>query len=226
VGKVSWPDPPQDTYSYTYHAIELLTDAYLPGVGIKICSAADATCATPVAEGTTDASGAVTLTIPAGPQGLDGFVEFVKGDLVPQVGFYSYVDNVAKYGGNAGLDYYVLPKATLAALEGGFGLSLAPGRGLIMATFLDCDDQRTAGVTISCPAADDKTTVLYTQGGVPTPGMSATSVDGHASLYNVPAGWTELHAVHAQTGTLMGVLPVLVREGYTTGVVIGPTPLP
>jgi hypothetical protein len=226
VGKVEWAAPTVQKYSYTYALLDVMTNAAIPSVVVKICAMADEACATPTAQGTTDADGKVTVDLPAGAQGLDGYVQFEKEGYPVTLGFYSFVDNAAIYGTNdLSRVYFLVTNQTIGLLTGMVGISQVAERGMAIFSGLNCTNETQAGLVVTAANADAQTKAVYLKNGMPDATLTSTTVTSTGAIANIPVGKTSIVTTDAASGKTVGKLDVLVRAGAVTGLIAGPTPL-
>lgn len=225
-GSVVWPQPATATYEYTYGIEEAITELRVEGATVKICAFSDPECTTPETQGTTDADGKVTLTIPAGPQGLDGYVEISSPTIITTLGFYSYPDNEVIYKDKLQEHFYMVMSPTVfGMLMDLSGVTMDTDRGHLIFSSDDCELDTAMGFSAGVSTADQDTIAVYMLGGAPTQSITATSSEGTGGVINVPPGNATVTTTHEPTGTKIGELPVIFRKGAITSVILGPTPL-
>jgi hypothetical protein len=231
---IVWPrPPPARTLTFSVTFVNFSAQAPYVGSTVKACDKMDLTCASPLDSAITDATGTVTVTVPAGLSGFDGYLD-VTGGLA---------------GANAAVFpalWYPVPfvvadgwrgTATLLEADEFELLAMAvsttadASRGAIAVNAVDCAFRPAAGVSFVVDAADSSTTGYYLWGGVPVPTATATDGSGIASFLNVPTtaspmGDDATVAIPRQVvvravslaagGKSLGSLTLVVRPGAET----------
>jgi hypothetical protein len=146
------------------------------GVRIQACDqydAPDGTCAPVGSPGTTDASGAATLTVPSG---FAGYFDATQGDVIMEELIYESSPIV----GDTTIPFVIGSfTADYVPLVTSVGGHVHPGTGAIWVNMEDCDVQPAAGVTLSLDSSFSAgTDPFYFVGTAPV----ATNVQDETSI--------------------------------------------
>lgn len=220
-GSVVWPDPPQATYSMKLYAVDYATRKNVSNVQVKVCPSGDVACANPTAMGTTDATGAVTLDVPVGKSGINGYLELSSSSSVTSLHFVSHTNNVYYWNGGV-LSAYIVSKTLFAQLAGAVGATVDPARGHLGFLTEDCGGRLVAGVSVNASTADAQSIQVYSLNGVPSKSATQTDSSSFGYIINVPTGPAVLTS--RSGATQLGSQNVLFRAGALTTVNTVPTP--
>jgi hypothetical protein len=167
----------------------------------------------------------VTLTVPGGLSGFDGYLE-VNGGQVGGSGsavfpslWYPIPFIVADGWRGRTL---LLSSDEYVALAAATGTTLDPSRGHVALNAVDCAYGPAADVTFSVDVADAQTVVFYLVNGVPVTTATATDQSGLAAFANLSTmgSPTRLTVVRASAGAAagksMGSLTFVIRPGTLT----------
>jgi hypothetical protein len=199
-----WPKPKalgQITFSVT--VVDLLSEQPYAGATVKACQRIDLLCANPLDETTADATGLVSLTVPSGSIGFDGYLDITGGDngagstIFPAM-WYPVPPVIA--GGWRGTVQFV-STADLPILGAATGAEIDPTRGHFAANADDCNFSPAGGVSFTADSADDKTKSFYFLQGLPN--ISATATDPAnpiGGFVNLPAKLVLIRAFSAIAG--------------------------
>lgn len=219
---IVWPDPNSvGTVNFSVTFVDFSSEEPFEGAAVKACGKLDFTCASPLATGTTDATGLVSLTVSTGLSGFDGYLD-VTGGKVGGTGAAAFptiwypVPFVIANGWRGRTE--ILAPDEFAAITTATGATLDPTRGHIALNAGDCAFSPAAGVSFALPSADSKTVSYYLVGGVPATTANATDQSGIGAFINVPTPATATLAVVSATsgqdqGKSMGSLTFIVRRG-------------
>jgi hypothetical protein len=201
------------------------TEEPFVGAAVKACAKLDYACANPLDTATADANGLVTLTVPGGLSGFDGYLE-VNGGQVAGSGaavfpslWYPIPFIVADGWRGRTL---LLSADEYVGLAAATGTTLDPTRGHVALNAVDCAYGPAADVTFSVDVADAQTVVFYLVNGVPVTTATATDQSGLAAFANLPTmgSPTRLTVVRASAGAAagksMGSLTFVIRPGTLT----------
>jgi len=219
VGNVVWPLAPMNEIVANPSFREIRSGAVLEGLRVRGCLASDEFCTGPIAEGTTDAEGKVSLQLPAPGTGWAGYLEAV-GPTIPD----QLIPADKPIGYNFAPGYGVPDDGTLTTVLTLLGTQQLPGRGHLGIRARDCWDLPADGVAFEVVQADAESSLSYFAGALPDRDATMTDDEGLAVIVNVPAGLTKVHAKLAATGTLIGTVQVWVRDGSFTSFGFLPTP--
>jgi hypothetical protein len=244
-GSNLWPQPPAEakiTFSVTF--VDFSTEEPFVGSAVKACDKLDYSCSSPIDRSTTDATGLVTLSVPPGLAGFDGYLDVTGGELA---------GTASDAGSDAGAGAPVFPaiwypvpyvvadgwrgRTVLVAQDEFAQLAMATGtspdatRGQVALNAADCLFTPAAGVSFSLDSADSQTVSYYLIGGVPVTSAKATDGSGIGAFLNVPtsapARLVVASAFSTAAGKSMGSLTFVVRPGtFTTSSLFPPLPQP
>jgi hypothetical protein len=227
VGHVTFARPQAGTFTYDITVRLLATGAFVSEVKVEICDAIDAAC-NPVASGTTDPNGRVSLTFNNSSRTGSGlgnyyYIKATSLDAASPViaPTLAYITTPLVQSG-APLTLEVFSPG-LPLVQNDLMMQQDPNLGVMLAFADDCRWDTAPGVQISAAGVDAG---AYYGFGT-TSGATATATDnsGDAIFMNVPPGPIELTAKPlALGGTTSSRVNVGVRAGYVTLVALAPTP--
>lgn len=227
LGMVTWPAPASGmayTIKWTFYDVE--TGNLLPGLTVKLCPRADATCASPSTTQTTDGTGSATFTANATADGWDSYLD-ISGAGIVETLEYQWLPNLAAAYAIGHMGAAIQSATTFSALQGQAGATADPTRGTILFEDFDCNSYGLASVQVSADLADSSTVTSYIVGSpLATPSKTATSTDfhGQGGLFGVKPGITTLTATVGTSKLKYGTYQVPVRAGCITNLSIAPTP--
>jgi hypothetical protein len=221
VGHVSWPVPKVAVSTFRDAVKDYVSGMPMAGVLVKACRLNDISCTQPVATGTTDEAGLVSLAIPNGMEGSaglgwNGYAEFTAPTIMTQDGYFGSPSSDAD---DSAYDYVVTPSEA-QLLEEAAGVTQDPLRGIVVAVVRDCLRDIAAGVDVAVSTADSLT-VEYNSSFVRT---TTTNADGIVIAFNVPRGTAEVTATPRAIGQVSSRVPLEVRDGRITQLLMIPTP--
>lgn len=190
------------------------------GFTMKACAKSDATCASPEATATTDAQGKLSITLPLGQNGYDGF-----GDLSGP-GYLTTLIHLSRpiIPDSSTVSYFlVATEATYGLFAQGAGVQADPAKGQLVAWTYGCDGKVTAGVSLELDGGATGT-VAYLQGAAVSTSAKETDAKGIAYVFNAEPGTLGLTARRAATGEVFGKTTVQVRAKTATALYFHPTP--
>jgi hypothetical protein len=226
VGKVSWPAPESATTKFQLTVIDYVTGMTVPGMDVSVCGFADQTCISALAVGTTDASGAVSLSFPnmanvAGQLGLGVNVYLQvtspNNSIVPLYAYWGFPMSSAQvfsYGN-------VLTPAEMQQQWAAVNVTQDPTRGVVGVAVYDCEFNSASRVRVTLSTADSQTRA-FMPAGVES---GITDQTGVLVFTNVPVGTFELTATPMAIRTPSTKVNATARAGGLTQVVVYPTPL-
>jgi hypothetical protein len=226
----AWPLPPKpDAITFSLTIVDLLEEKPFHQVEVRACAKLDATCARPLDSKIADDTGTVTMRVPVGTVGFDGYLEISKGTLDgtgPPI-YPSLWFPVPPYiaGGSKGTGQFVSTEE-FVALEILTGVSDDPMRGAIALNARDCNFTPAGGVAFKADKADKATQSFYFVNGAPDTTAKATDAQAAiGGIVNLPAGLAVI------TGTLpdqgdkpIGNLTFIIRPGTLTAAFFMPPP--
>jgi hypothetical protein len=222
---ILWPKPKavgSITFSVTF--VDFSTERPFVGAAVKACGKLDFSCATPLAQSTTDGTGLVAVTVPAGLAGFDGYLD-VSGGKIDGTGSSTYpalwypVPFVVSDGWRGRTQ--LLSADEFPGLAVVTNTTLDPTRGHFATNAVDCALSPAAGVSFVADSADQKTQSYYLVGGVPVVTATATDQSGIGGFINLPTSLpARLVVVRAFSGSAngksMGSLTFIIRPGTVT----------
>jgi hypothetical protein len=222
---IVWPKPPavgSITFSVTF--VTFTSEQPFVGETVKACSKLDFTCATPIDTVTADASGIVSVTVPAGLSGFDGYLD-ISGGKVNGTGASSFptiwypVPFVVADGWRGRTQ--LLSTDEFLLLTSVTGATPDPTRAHVAMNAVDCAFGPAAGVSFAVDSADHNTVSYYLVGGVPVTTATKTDQSGIGAFVNVPTvAPARLAVVRAFSGAAggksMGSMTFILRPGTMT----------
>jgi hypothetical protein len=223
---IIWPKPNavgNITFSITF--VDFSTERPFVAATIKACGKLDLSCGVPLSQGSTDTTGLVSLTVPAGLAGFDGYLD-ISGGKVDGTGAQTYptiwypVPFVVSDGWRGRTTILSDQELQLLALAGGV-TALDPTRGHFAANAADCAFSPAAGVSFMTDSADAKTQPFYLVSGVPSAAATATDSSATGGFINLPSSVpAKLVLIQARAGAaggkVMGSLTFIIRPGTLT----------
>jgi hypothetical protein len=233
---VVWPKPPavgSITFSVTF--VTFTSEQPFVGETVKACDKLDYTCSRPIRMATSDDMGLVTLTVPAGLSGFDGYLD-VSGGKVAGTGAPAFpsiwypVPFVVADGWRGRTQ--LLSTDEVKFITAATGGTPDPSRAQVAVNAVDCDFAPAAGVSFAVDLADAATVTYYLVGDVPVTTATKTDQTGIGAFLNLPtvapAGPAVVKAISgAAGGKPMGSLTFILRPGtLTTSSMFPPIPMP
>lgn len=222
---IIWPKPTavgNVTFSVTF--VNFTSEQPFVGATVKACNKLDFSCATPLDRATSDATGLVSLTVPTGTSGFDGYLDVTGGSVggtgAPAFPAIWYPVPFVVADGWRGRTL-LLSADEVVALTMATGTVPDPTRGHVALNAADCVFGPAAGVSFLVDSADQETVSYYLVGGVPVTTATATDQSGIGTFLNLPTtAPARLTVVRAFSGTAggksMGSLTFIVRPGTVT----------
>jgi hypothetical protein len=187
--------------------VEFLDGRAMPDVNVDVCAADDSTCAMPLAMGTTDAQGLVTLDVTTAEQ---RYLSLEGPGMLPTVSFNNGPPRTDPFDETV----RVIAPGTFAALEALLMVSGDPTRGHAGVYSADCLGAPGVGVTFEVSTADASTTFGYfDEQGTPDPTILESTENGSAAIANLPEGPAVLTATVKSTCQVIGTRTFFVRAG-------------
>ena len=220
VGNVMWPAPMAETVTITAHAEEIQGGAAIPNIKVDACAKADPDCAAPITSGTTDANGDITLMLPTGTDGFDGYFQLTGNSIPDSLVFVNppVTEDVAD------LTVPLLDSGTFGLFQTLTGIDADPTRGHIAAIGFDCAEAQGEGLHITASSADGTTEQIYIANNLPNADATQTDSSGATFILNLPTGASTLTSTFAANGDTVGKVEVLVRADHITYAILPPTP--
>jgi hypothetical protein len=220
LGNVEYPSPATATIDLGVQAIAFVTNSTLEGLTVKACATADTACASPVAEGITDAEGMITLTVPTGDVGFDGFFD-VTGSAIRPALVFPFPPPAQN---EDGVKVQLVTNAIYPLLQTSVSFTPDPARGDLVVLATDCNAKQAPGVQVAASTADADSVAIYVVGMAPSLDATETDATGVAGWFNLPAGPVDISANRAIDAAPIGTISVFVRPGSITYTTIPPTP--
>ncbi|HEX3344910.1 MAG TPA: hypothetical protein VHS09_10075 [Polyangiaceae bacterium] len=230
LGDIAAPPPPTTTYFF-------VSDTFLDvsgggggvpaaGLTVKVCEKSDTLCATPDDSALTTASGTVSLTLPAGADGFDGYLDVTgpsgDGGTIVETLVFSSQPVVAN---GSGPTTNVGSAQALQQLVASLG-TVDPTRALVEVVDQACRSTPAFGASLTVSSADGATRVGYLGAAGLVAGASSFPVSAEASAYvlDVPGTTTTLTTVYG--GQTVNDLDVILRPGVLVVAYLTATPAP
>ena len=214
---VSPVKPAQPTITLSLTVSDLTTPAPLKGHPVKACARDDGDCGAPLATETTDAAGKVSVTVPSGTDGFDGYAMITGDNVVPELLFPSPPVTM-----DAEFFTGVATPNSLNLLSIIYGTTIDPSRGAVAAVMSDCDG-KSVGLTLDVGSADGCTVIGYAENQLPSADAKATDASGVGFALNIPPGRPTLVSRDGN-GAVLGRTEILVKPSTLTAVSLRPTP--
>lgn len=219
LGNVTYPGPEVPSVVLNLTAIVITNGGPIAGLSVAACGAADATCASPVTTGTTDARGNVSLTVPTGTAGFDGYFR-ATGATIPDSYVFPFPPIVEDV---EALTLRLIDDGALTLLSTLYGVEAVPGRGHLGVAVQDCAQEGAAAMTVAVDTADGQTQTLYVNGELPDAGAQTTDESGVVSLFSIPPGTATVTATRVSTGEVVGTVQVAIVADSITYATLPPT---
>jgi hypothetical protein len=228
VGQRVWPDTEAQVITMTFLATEYFGNGPVADLNVSVCGT-DPTCAIPLQTGSTGSDGGTAVLTFVGPgtagAGLNSFLEVTSPTMayVPTLVFWGFPLSEA----TVTIPWSFATPAEVQALLSPVGVTQDPSRGQIVAYLGDCLYNPSPGVQVSTDISDPQIQTFY---GLDMPTLTATDSTGLVFIDNVPLGadsgpdLVHLTATPLATGKPSSKVTVQVRAGWTTGVLMYPTP--
>jgi hypothetical protein len=183
----------------------------------------------PVDQDTTDSTGLVSLTVPSGSVGFNGYLEITGGDNGTGMGMpspifpamYYPVPPIVSPGWRGRLQF--VSASDLPVLAVFTGVDIDPMRGHFAANAVDCNFSAAGGVSFTANAIaanpnDPKLKTFYFINGIPNTHATETDpLTSIAGFVNLPPGSTLVSATSAAAGgKKMGTYTYNIRPGWFT----------
>lgn len=219
-GGVDWscfrqgrPAPQSSTITLRF---VLLRDGAPTEGDVRLCASGDATCSAPLAAARTDASSTVTLSVPTGRAGFDGYVEITGATFVPTRS-HLWPPLTEDFT----TQFYVSSGGAVSRFPGGDRVR-AGSRGLLAVIARGCTGFRASGVRVELDGVCPGATRSYDIPTGWTPDASATGSGGEAIFAGLPEGEYRVSGYRVDTGGRLGTRSVYVRAGWVTGIAVTP----
>jgi hypothetical protein len=205
--------------SVSVHFKPLQGNASLGALKVKACDKADAACANPITQGTVDAMGDITLSVPTGTVGFDGYFDISGGIIVPTLLYY-----LPPVGMDIPAGSVTVPLVTTDTF-GLLGVLLAApnaNEGHVIAIGQNCMDAATAGMVFTAAPAAADTLQAYVANSLPDKTAKSTDATGISLVINLPVGTEDVS--FSYMGVTTATEKVFIRKGTITYATLPPTP--
>ena len=196
--------------------------AIKPGVvpanlSLELCSSLDVNCTNPVAGiPQPDAGGKVTLELdPA----FDGYVKIASDDTMPSVAIL-HQPVIIPMGE---ILIRLITPTEFQGLVAAAQETYDDTRGVAVVLTSDCQDVRTAGVSVHTDDTDSQSVSFYFRGNYPDVQGTSTDKEGAAGYLNLPIGIVTVDAFIASSSVFIGEASFQSQAGTITYLPIGPT---
>lgn len=178
-------------------------------VHIVACAKLDLTCASPVADATTDSDGELHIKVPAGFAGYLQQTE--RMEYAPAMYFLPTV-----FPEDGVLEPFPLltAGAIIDALATSLGARLEDDRGHMMLIAEDCTGMALPGVSFSTPQADDKSVQFYVRNLLPSTSEKETAEIGNGGFLNFPQGTAVINLDRMQDKLHLTTVSIVVRPMF------------
>ena len=223
VGRVSRPIAKDRNILFTVTLVDSAQRTGLAGLAVKACEVGDGACSSPLASGTTDAKGTVTLPLTVQPStayGFQGFLDISSPAIVPYLFFLSFSLSEP----HASIELPLLTTAGLANLVSLAGVTLDPARGHLAAVANDCLLNGAPNVVVDADGIDATTQRRYLDGSFLSSSATTTDRSGLVFFLNAPPTAIALRATPRAIDRVSGRASVFVRAGTLSLVQVNPSP--
>jgi len=228
VGNVKWATPNTAVpVGVPSRYVKFVGETPLANVKAKACLNFDIACASPVAEGTTDANGMVLLQL---YYGFDGYAELEPDETYPDLfpSIHPFLPPPEKDipipADPTELEpVHLVFKNEVNMIAAVLQTKENTAAGHILGLAIDCEGKTTAGVSLKIDTVGTDTLAYYMNQGLPSKTLGATSTTGEAGFVNVPPGMITVTATSEDVGKV-SVVTVPVRAGHISYVPIAPSP--
>jgi hypothetical protein len=229
LGNVPTPPTPTAMYFYVVNTyLDVSGGAGVPAVGlmVKVCAKTDAPCMAPLDSAMTSQSGAVSLTVPAGTTGFDGYFDVTGpsddgGTILETLVFTSDPVLASGFGPTTNVQTAEAFQQSVATLG-----TLDATRAQMVVVDEACRSTPAFGASLAVSSADGSTKVGYVGASGIEAGASTFPVNEEALAYvvNVPGTTTTLTTTYG--GQTVNDLDVVLRPGVVVTVVLKASPPP
>ena len=204
-------------------------------VAVAACGSQDGPCDSPLATADTgDAgTGLVTLSLPAGTMGFDGYWQAQPPNDVSTLSFVNVpIRNDVQVNAR---QVWTLSEMKIALNSA--GIVWNQSKGIVGFQIQDCNSRYlhqdepfeplpslALGVAVSIDPPDPEIATAYIVADTLSTTQDRTDETGQGGFANVPEGWVKLTAKIAATGQIIGTARVYSRAGAITGTVLVPSP--
>lgn len=206
------------THTYRQQMIEVISGTRPRGLEVRLCSAVDLDCATPVIDTiASDDDGFVEFSVMSGFVGyLEVTSDLTMPVIVPIGPIFEDIDMVEPIELVA--EFVVQSLADAA----GFEVDTTAGHALLL--LAACDSIGRAGINFTLEPSDG--VPFYLIGETPDELATMSDETGNAGVLNVPPGFVTFQSRRVDGDQFVSSRRVLIRQGTLTYVGMTPTPTP
>jgi hypothetical protein len=225
IGSVTWPTPATPSANLGAQFVDFTPSG--PGttpqanLAVKACARDDATCATVIASGSTASDGTISLAVPTGTSGFDGYFDVAGADRFPELAFFlpPIVTDTTPTADGRGIPSI----ATMSAIATAAGTSIDPARAHLIVRVRDCTRLLTvSGASIVVDLADASSVAIAMSGGGFVKG-TLTDSTGLVGMLDVPPGAATITVTLPQYARTLGTTKLILRAGVVTTTSMSPT---
>ena len=196
----------------------------LDGLTVKACEPGDTACASPLATGTSDANGVVTLALDLAPTpyGFHGYFEIssTSPTFVPYLYFLSFPLSEPK----AAATLVLLSQSSFQNLVSLVNVPIDKDRGTVAVVVTDCLLTGAPDVVVAADGIDGATQERYLDGSFLSNTATATDRSGLVMFLNAPLGLVSVRATPRSIGRVSSRTSVFVKPGTISLVQANPSP--
>ncbi len=226
VGKVQpFPKPMKGTATAKRVYKDFISQKPLAGLTVKLCAKSDLDCKAPLDTKMSGMDGTVTLTMPLGQNGFDGF-EDVSGPGLAWLTFSAqpFIDDTS-------FDEGILSKSQLNLMATLVSAQYDATRGALAVATVDCaiaggKQGNASGAVLEVMPSDAKTKLAYVLKGLPDKNATETGPSGFAGVLNLPPGAVTVTAKVKASGAQIGSYALFTRPDSCSSVYVPPMPGP
>jgi len=218
---IRWPKPKGTLVelTFSFNIIDLLAEKPFVGAKVKGCAKLDPNCESPLDDDVSDAAGTVSLTVPVGNVGFDGYVDISGGDSGGGNPIYPTIWYPLPYivsPGSRGNVQFVSQAGFTFLADQIVRIPVDPARGHFAANAQDCLFSAAGGISFAAATADTITRTFYFVGGIPnSAGTQTDSQTAIGGFVNLPAQLTLVTATNAE-GKKIAAPNFFIRAGTMT----------
>jgi hypothetical protein len=221
------PKPADPTITFDFTVLDFLSKTPISmGAVLKACLKTDTACNTPVDTKTTDATGKVTFSFNAGPDGFDGYIDTsgVDKHQATLVFLPHHVIGNPTLSKPPAFVSLLFPSSIYTSTKGTIVTAPDPSRGDVVNVVHDCSYALAAGVSAAVSTADAQSKTAYAKTAVSLDATATqTNGQGAAFIFNVPSGPATV--TDTIGGKTLAAANVFVRAATLSDVSLYPLPL-
>lgn len=224
----TWPRPKTASIRFSVTIVDFLAEKPFVGADVKACDKSDFMCLRPFTVTKADDTGTVTVTVPGGTGGFDGYLDITGGmnasgsPIFPALWYPRPTVIADGWRGK----FTFVSRDEFTILGAATGTVIDPSLGHFATNATDCSFSRAAGVAFSADPVVDQTKGFYFVQGLPVTNVTMTDSSAGGGFVNLPAG--RLVTITATSGVAggrsMGHASFLIRAGTFTTSSFPPVP--